>query len=265
MIRALVESDRGQLVEMLESAPAYNLYLLGNLETLGFSADFCSFWGDVDDYGRLRGVTNRYMTGWSIFGQPGADWAGLMALLDQDDHATRLQDNPGGIESVLGFLQRRRISAIYDEDLMALEPDDFCPCPSPPNIQVRRATLADLPELVAFYADADDMSRSPQGVERPLRDTRVWAAVEQRRIVGAALTNAETTRSAMIGGVYTLPEARGRGVSSAVCSALCVDLLAAGKQPTLYWRNPAAGAVYRKLGFRRKGRWRSVWLERVAG
>ena len=186
-----------------------------------------------------------------------------MALLDQDEQATRLQDNPGGIASVLGFLSRRKVAAVHDEELMTLNSADFRLCPPSPGVVIRQATLADLPELVAFYADAGDMSRSPQGVERPLRDTRVWVAVERGRITAAALTNAETTRAAMIGGVYTLPEARGRGLSSTVCSALCAHLLARGKQPALYWKNPAAGAVYGKLGFHAIGRWRSVRLEKV--
>ncbi len=263
MIRTLMESDRSPLTTLLETAPAHNLYLLGNLETPGFSADFCRFWGDFADDGNLRGVINRYMTGWSVFGRPDADWAGLMALLDQDDQATRLQDNPGGIESVTGFLRRRKIAATHDEELMALNPADFRPSPPPNGVLVRQATLADLSELVPFYADAGDMSRAPEAVERPLRAGRVWAAVEQGRIVAAALVNAETSRAAMIGGVYTLPNARGRGLSSAVCSALCARLLAHGKQPTLYWKNPAAGAVYGKLGFCAQGRWRSIWLAKV--
>jgi predicted GNAT family acetyltransferase len=67
----------------------------------------------------------------------------------------------------------------------------------------------------------------------------------------------------MIGGVYTPPAMRGRGLSQAVCSALCAELMAAQKQPILYWDTPAAGAVYRKLGFCATGTWRSVWLHSV--
>ena len=104
------------------------------------------------------------------------------------------------------------------------------------------------------------MSRSPSGVERPLHDTRLWVAEEGDKILSAALTNAETAQLAMIGGVYTPIMRRGQGLSQAVCSALCADLMAAQKQPILYWDTPAAGAVYRKLGFHSTGQWRSVWL-----
>ena len=43
---------------------------------------------------------------------------------------------------------------------------------------------------------------------------------------------------------------------------VCADLLVAQKQPVLYWDTPAAGAVYRKLGFHAVGEWRSIWLEK---
>jgi len=82
-------------------------------------------------------------------------------------------------------------------------------------------------------------------------------------VLATALTNAEIRHRAMIGGVFTDPAVRGRGLSQAVCSALCAELLAEGKQPALYWANPAAGTVYRKLGFRLIGQWRSVWLKPV--
>jgi predicted GNAT family acetyltransferase len=42
--------------------------------------------------------------------------------------------------------------------------------------------------------------------------------------------------------------------------ALCQEVLAEGMQPVLYWRNPTASVVYRKLGFRPIGEWRVVWL-----
>jgi uncharacterized protein len=115
--------------------------------------------------------------------------------------------------------------------------------------------------LVAFYAHAEGMTRPPQAVARPLQDTRLWLAEQDGQILSTALTNAETQHLAMIGGVFTRPAARGRGLSQAVCSALCQDLFAAGCQPVLYWGEPVAGAVYHKLGFRPIGQWRAVWLK----
>lgn len=267
MIRPLTETDRTLVMQFLSSAPHFNLYMLGNLEKLGFTNPICEFWGDVvmqAGVTTMRAVLNRYMTGWTVYGVGEADWRALGAILDQHPAgAARLQDNPGGIASFLPFLQRYQPEHVEMEEVMALYPDDFQPIGAPDDVIIRRGTLADLPLLVEFYANAEHMSRSPAGVERPLHDTRLWLAEQAGTIVATALTNAETSQLAMIGGVYTPPAMRGRGLSQAVCSALCADLMAEQKQPVLYWGTPAAGAVYRKLGFRATGTWRSVWLHSV--
>jgi predicted GNAT family acetyltransferase len=114
--------------------------------------------------------------------------------------------------------------------------------------------------LIALFAGAGDMARTPAGVERPLRDRRVWLALRDGEVVAAALTNAEIEGMGMIGGVYTTPAWRGHGLSQAVCSGLCAELIANGRTPLLYWHNPMAGYVYTKLGFRQIGTWRSVRL-----
>ena len=262
MIRLLRPADRPDAYALLLRAPALNLYLLGNMETLGFDEEYCQFWGDFDDGGRLRGVVNRYMSGWAVYGAATSAWAELAAVIDGHEvAATRLQDNPGGIPSLLPWLTKYRAAKVRVEELMELEATAFQPQSAPPGIRIRRAAMADFAALVALYRDAGHMSRTPEAVERPLRDTRIFLAEEDERIVSVALTNAETAELAMIGGVFTPPVGRGRGLSQAVCSALCADLLADGKRPVLYWDTPAAGTVYRKLGFSKVGDWRSVWLE----
>ena len=264
MIRRLTEVDRAMTVTFLATVPHYNLYMLGNLEKLGFTHEFCEFWGDINQTEQgesVRAVLNRYMTGWTLYGRAEADWTGLGAILDHHPAgASRLQDNPGGIASFMPYLQRYRQEKVEVEEVMVLDAADFRPVPAPDGVCIRRGTLEDLAELVEFYRDAEQMTRSPEAVERPLRDTRLWLAEEAGKIVATALTNAETSNLAMIGGVYTLLTARGRGLSQAVCGALCADLIADQKQPVLYWGTPAAGAVYRKLGFSATGQWRSVWL-----
>lgn len=262
MIRRLHEDDRRGLVKLLSVAPQLNLYLLGNVEANGFDADFCEFFGDVEG-GEVRGVVNRYMTGWTVYGLPDADWPGLGAVVD--GHATiaeRLQDNPGGVPSFLPYVARYREASVTEDHLMELPSGELRLQSAPTGFVVRKATLDDLAMLIDLFADADDMARSPAGVERPLRDRRIWLAVKDQQAVAAALTNAETATLGMIGGVYTRPEWRGHGLSQAVCSGLCEELIGLGRQPVLYWHDPAAGYVYTKLGFRPIGTWRSVRLAR---
>ncbi len=269
MVRLLTEADRAAVIALLQQAPALNLYMVGNLEQLGFQHELSQFWGDFTDApgeaAQLRGVLNRYMTGWDAYGLLATDWAALGRVIDTHPiQAVRLQDNPGGVPSLLPYLKRYRAAQSVVETLMALSPAQFVPQPVPPSVTVRRATMADLPALVAFYARAENMTRTAPAVARPLQDTRLWMAVAGDEVLSTALTNAETGNLAMIGGVFTKPSARKRGLSRAVCGALCQDLIATQRQPILYWRNPTAGSVYRQLGFQEIGQWRAVWLEKTA-
>lgn len=262
MIRPLGEPDRTALRSLLSEAPQINLYPLGNLDTNGFDQDFCEFWGDVID-GRLRGMINRYMVGWTVYGEEDADWEGMGAIVDSHASvAERLQDNPGGIASFLPYIHCYAPASLTEDSVMELPWGGLQEQSAPDGFVVRRATLDDLVGLVPFFADAGDMSRTPAGIERPLRDRRIWMALKGNEVVSAALTNAETGDMAMIGGVYTSPAWRGKGLSQAVCSALCAELFASGRQPVLYWHYPPAGHVYAKLGFRPIGTWRSVRLTR---
>ncbi|CAN5658611.1 hypothetical protein BH10CHL1_BH10CHL1_30870 [soil metagenome] len=268
MIRLLRAEDRAAALALLSAAPHLTLYMWGNLETLGFARDFCEFWGDVTETApgvyRLRALLNRYMTGWSVYGETDADWQGLGQVMDTHSvGAIRLQDNPGGIASFLPYLRRYQSEQIKVEELMELPLANFRPVVPPADVTVRRGVMADLAVLTKFYAGAQDMARPQAAIVRPLQDTRLWLAEKAGQIVATALTNAEIRQMAMIGGVFTAPVARGHGLSQAVCSALCTELFGEGKQPALYWANPAAGAVYRKLGFRPIGQWRSVWLKAV--
>ncbi|MDQ3247749.1 MAG: GNAT family N-acetyltransferase [Chloroflexota bacterium] len=268
MIRRLTTTDRTAALTLLAAAPQFNLYVMGNLETLGFDQPFCEFWGDevvaADGTPRLRAVLNRYMSGWVVYGTPDTDWAGLGRVLDT--HATgaiRLQDNPGGVASFLPYLQKYQSSQLIIEELMELSSENFRPAAPPGQVIIRRGTLADVAALTDLYHEAGEMRRTSATIVRPLQDTRLWLAEAAGTVLAAALTNAETGGMAMIGGVFTRPTARGRGLSQAICSALCAELLAVGKQPVLYWINPAAGTVYRKLGFRQIGSWRAVRLQAI--
>jgi uncharacterized protein len=276
MIRRLTEADRLSVKMLLSAAPQLNLYLLGNLETYGFDTDFCEFYGDLAgdldrdrdrdregnvEAARVRGIVNRYASGWTVYGTGDADWAGLGEVVDNHPVvADRLQDNPGAIASFLPYLHKYKAGSLTEDQLMELPEGELRPQSTPAGFEVRKATLDDLAGLIALFVDAAKMARTPPAVERPLRDRRVWIGLKDGVIVSAALTNAETDTLGMIGGVYTAPKWRGHGLSQAICSGLCRELLATGRRPLLYWHYPPAGHVYTKLGFRPIGTWRSVRL-----
>ena len=259
MIRILHSDDYDQIYGFCDQNPALNLYFLGNLEALGVESDICQFWGSFDGEGHLTGVLMRYMDGWNITDGPGCDYHGLGQIVDEHPAgATRLQDNPRHTESLLPFLHRYLEQGTSTEYLCALDHQDFDPTCKP--WPTRRAAMSDYDALRHFYAHAEHMTRTPRGVERPLQDGRVFIVEVENQIVSSVLTNAETKTLAMIGGVYTPPAHRGNGYASTAMVALCHSLIADHIRPVLYYDNPAAGGIYRRLGFNDLGLWKSMHL-----
>jgi len=118
------------------------------------------------------------------------------------------------------------------------------------NPEASRAALARSIELQMIYVAEE---AGPSG------------SAGRRRIVAKAGTNARGFRVDQIGGVYTLPERRGRGAAAALMSALLAAIGGAGKAASLFVKpaNAPALALYRGLGFSEIGGYRAdYFLER---
>jgi GNAT superfamily N-acetyltransferase len=139
--------------------------------------------------------------------------------------------------------------------------------PVPPGALVRRAELHDLEALTALYyrtegfelLGRDQLRRVLSG---RIRGLRTWVAEVDGLISSAASTSAESQDAAMIGGVWTAPEMRNRGLSTVVVSALSRELQEEGRRAYLFYRidNAAAAQVYLHAGYSRIGRWSVVQL-----
>jgi predicted GNAT family acetyltransferase len=58
----------------------------------------------------------------------------------------------------------------------------------------------------------------------------------------------------MVVGVGTLPSERKKGLAGSLVAKLCEDFLNEGKQfLCLFYDNPEAGSIYRKIGFTELG------------
>jgi RimJ/RimL family protein N-acetyltransferase len=138
---------------------------------------------------------------------------------------------------------------------MGVERMDFRPVPLPKDIAVRELGPQDLDEVRAIQRHYPDTAFQ----EDHLGEELYLAAL--RRADGRMLAMAGTHVSsraygvAAIGSVVTEPASRGRGLGTAITSALCCRLFADDRIGLIVLNvganNPAARRVYEKLGFSR--------------
>jgi predicted GNAT family acetyltransferase len=266
MIRLLRESDRETAIDFLDREHESNLIMIFDIQHYGIENRGQLFQGDY--YGAYRddelaGVACLYNFG-SMFlyspveesrrqltvhiaergGKPRyvhlrSDWA--QTVLDELERQgmtpTRLEEQEYLVLSGEDFKPRHREGARF------AKPEDL-----PTILQLHRAFQI---EYFGTYTEAEDeMGRM---AESRILESGVTVKEHQGKVVSKSEVLVRTGRMALIGGVYTLPEYRGRGFSFASMSLLCEGILESLEKACLNVAkgNPPALSVYKGLGFRR--------------
>ncbi len=146
--------------------------------------------------------------------------------------------------------------------------------PAYPGLSLRRAVPADLEALMPLQeayereevlTPVHEFNRAAcrASLARALERQLIFVAAEDGILVGKAGTNARGFSFDQVGGVYTLPERRGRGVALALMLALLEEVEASRKRPALFVKpeNAPARALYRRLGFEDIGDYRADYFE----
>ena len=89
---------------------------------------------------------------------------------------------------------------------------------------------------------------------------------EDGRLLFKAQAASMSRACALVEGVYTVPEARGRHVGAQAMRAVCAGLFERTPRLSLYVNDANAPAVrlYERVGFRHVGHYRSVLFTRAA-
>lgn len=267
-VRRLGERHRGALIALLAREPGYAVFLAGNVAASTLKVGLARFWGAFAGghlHAALMVIGRRAM----LYAPPGAAVAPLarVAALEGFDFTMGRTDL---VDAMLAQYPAAHVERREEHYLAELtEPRALALlAPPPPGVAVRRATPADLDELARLYYRSDGFEDlTPIEVRRAMsgriRGTlRTWVAETGGRLLAGASTSAEAPDAAMIGGVWTAPAARNRGLSTAVVAALSRELLGERRRTYLFYLtdNAPAARVYARCGFRVAGRWSVAYL-----
>lgn len=259
MLTKAAETDRQRILEYCMAEPNINIFIIGDIEIHGFDKDFQEIWVQTREEA-ITGVVLRYHDNFIVYSRQ----------LDMDFEAVRdLVLSSGarivsGKESVMERLHPMLEGGFTRRDMF------FCELKEgsrllPPDPQVETATVQDAREITQAYGqiaefaglysgDGENLYRqitnrmeSGEGTHMVLR--------EKGRIISHGNTTAETSVSAMIGGLFTLPDHRNHGNASRIVSSLCRHLFGQGKHACLFYDNPRSGRIFQGLGFNIIEKW----------
>lgn len=142
------------------------------------------------------------------------------------------------------------------------------------KVKGRRVESGDVDLLakwrVAYAIEALGEEAGPQlqrqcreETERSVREKRTWVLEDEGRPVACSSFNTAIEEAVQVGGVWTLPDLRGRGYGRAVVAASLLDARTEGARKGVLFTgedNTAAQKAYEALGFRCIGNYSIVLL-----
>ncbi len=277
MVRLLTEDDRAAALACLERDHESNPVMIYDIEHFGIVDRGHIFQGDY--YGAFRGAELAGMACLYNFGS-------LFIYAPDPELAPELVKHMAALERKPSYVigraewagplidrlaeQGMQLVRSEEQEYMALAPGSFNPRFGD---AARFAATRDLERLVelnrAFqleYFGSLDESEEELGrmaAER-MRDSGIAVAAPGGEVVSKAEIMVRTPRAALIGGVYTVPSQRGKGLCFACMSLLCDGILQSGGKACLNVakENLPAQRVYRGIGFEKLCDYRMAHFDR---
>ncbi|MFB5762461.1 GNAT family N-acetyltransferase [Paenibacillus medicaginis] len=260
MIRKLTEADRESVMMLVGREPSLNLFIIADVENFGFESDFQELWGEFDAVdGRLKAVLLRYDGSYLPYAEGEFDVQGFAELVLSGKKKEMLSGSSPIVDRLAQKISFTKEKRLFFAELITLQEKGETEAGM--NFQINQAGVEDVEAVCSLLDQIQEFSSSAEsmrsGMQRRLetRTGRSYFVEKDGKVIAVVSSTAENSLSAMIVGVATHPEYRGQGLASYLMRRLCADLLAENRTVCLFYDNPVAGAIYKRLGFKDIGGW----------
>lgn len=259
-MRKLTEADRPGVLAYLMPEPEYNLFILGDVENFGFKEPFQELFAYEID-GKFDSLLLRYRDNAVLYSHHEKyETQPILDLLRTWEF--NLNGKQSIIEKIAPSLPDMTISSTYLSKLTHInEPTRKCTG----DVHIERLNPAHAEQMLkltlsdAHFA-APYIGKEKEGIEKMrlnfLSGGRSFGVFSQGELISTASSAAENSMSAMIVGVITRPDMQRKGLADLLVRHICEQCFKDGKQfICLFYDNPAAGRIYRRIGFEEMGRY----------
>ncbi|MFC0470545.1 GNAT family N-acetyltransferase [Halalkalibacter kiskunsagensis] len=262
MIRRLNADDYISCMKLVKERPAENLFIISDIETFGFEEDFQEVWGDFDDQNKLRAILLNYEGNFIAYSSGEFDAEGFALTFSNSRKAIMLSGLDHITSAIIPFVQ---IPLYRSRKLYYAKCESTAKLQSVSTSLVKQASIEDCYRITDLYNQIDEFDRPSSANER-IRNmekgvSRTYFIEDNEKIVSAVSTTAENQYSAMVVGVCTLDTYKNRGFATQCLHKLSQDLLGEGKSLCLFYDNPKAGRIYKRLGFEDMAMWTMTMIK----
>ncbi len=258
MIRRLTSADHEVCFNLIKNQRAENLFIIGDIEAYGYEQEFQKVWGEFDDTGALVAVLLKYEDNYIPYAPGDFDVEGFAEILRKDPTLKMMSGLKQVTEKFEPYLleKNQRKRQTYYAKCTKLTTDTKTVDVS----IVQQAVPDDAEDLIVLLNSIPEFSNNKMTVERKKRGfeegvSRSFFIKEDGIMVSTASTAAENSLSAMVVSVATHTNYKKKGHATKCMVKLCSQLLSEEKELCLFYDNPAAGAIYKQIGFEDIGFW----------
>ena len=256
MFRKLTSSDKKNLYDFLEEDRSFNLFIYGDVENYGFETEFQELWAQIEGDVYIA-VLLRYKNFVIVYSKGEFDARWFANKISSYEGVEGVSGREDIIDALKDLVPHKKIREQLLAELGKISdiPEEFLSSGT-----IRKALPEDADALYVLESQIDEFNDFPSSAKN-IRESlsngkcRTYIIEQDGLIVSSATTTAETDDTVMIIGVCTHPDYRGRGYASFCTAKLSADMLKIGKKPCLFYDNPEAGKIYRKIGYKELGRW----------
>lgn len=257
MIRKLIEDDRSEVLKYLYQSPSLNIFIIGDIEYFGFDKSFQTIYGQFDDEKNYLSVLLFYRENvvfYSHIDRFDNDWMKIL-----NNHEFQYFSGKKTIIDLIfphlsGFEYKEMYFAEAKELVSEIDDSnlDIIEMKSKEDAELVYDLLATITE---FGVSKQSKDYYVEGKMKSLNMGVTYFVKENSIAISTVATTAETTKNAMIIGVATHTSARQRGLASIQMSYLMKKYFNKNKYLCLFYDNPKAGAIYKRLGFKEIEKW----------
>lgn len=258
MIRKLTEQDRAEVLSLAGKEAALNLFLIADVENFGFGQEFQDLWGEFGPDRRLTAVLLRYERSYIPYAEGSFDAAGFAEIMLKDPEMAMMSGGGQLVEPFQSLIPFRKQKKMFFAELRQIRDASGL---KEDGYSVRRATPMDVEGICRLTDLIEEFEVDPESSRSSLTRTletgtgRTYFVEHEGKVIATASSTAENSMSAMVVSVATHPDYRGRGLASKAVTRLCADLVNEGKSLCLFYDNPDAASIYKRIGFQDIGSW----------
>ncbi len=258
MIRKLTENDRTQTLKYCYQDPSINIFIIGDIENYGMETDFQSVYGEFKN-NELISVLLRYKENIIFYSHLESFNPEYIDIMNQYKFQF-ISGRESLTNLIKPYFKEFKEKPMYFAEATSLSKEFVLDQEDVINVK----TEDQIKKVFHTLKTIDEFDSMKDTLEEPFIQSTikklnhsVTLSIEKNNVCAATVaTVADTKKSAMVVAVATHKDHRKQGLASKLMINLMHEYLNIRKKYLcLFYDNPKAGAIYKRLGFKDIDKW----------